>query len=67
MKNVTRDIKSNKGRRNPFGPGGLEMEMKLETRGGPRWAGEKERFILEQLEPAAGKNLLFLSWEKKCH
>lgn len=66
MKNVTRDIKSNKGRRNTFGPGGLEIEMKLETRGGPRWAGE-ERFILEQLEPAAGKNLLFLSWEKECH
>lgn len=31
MKNVTRDIKSNKG------PGGLEIEMKLEMRGGPRW------------------------------
>lgn len=30
-------------------------------------AGEEERLILEQLEPAAGKNLHFLSWEKECH
>lgn len=29
-------------------------------------AGEEERLILEQLEPAAGKNLHFLSWEE-CH
>lgn len=36
MKNVTRDTKSNKGRRNPFGPRGSEIEMKLEKRRGPR-------------------------------
>lgn len=36
MENVTREIKNNKGRRNPFGLGGLGIEMELEMRRGLR-------------------------------
>ena len=59
-------MKSNKGRREPFGLGGLETEIELGMRRGPRQAGEKEGFILDQGE-SLGKNPLFLLWAMQCH